>query len=486
MQAETQTATHKSMHFSSKLAMILTCMGMAVGTGNIWRFPREVARNGGGEFLVPWLLFLFLWSVPLLMIELSVGQRTRRGPFGAFANLLGNKFAWMGGFISICAMMIMCYYAVITGWTFRYFALAVTGSMNALDYDGAINLFDTFRGTTGSLVFHWLALGVTAIIVYKGTTGIERLNKILIPMLIVILAFAAINALMLDGAFAGLGYLFSIDGSRFGNADHWIAGLTQSAWSTGAGWGLMLSYAVYAREKEDPITTPMATGLGNNGIEVLVGLMIFPAVFAIMGNLEAEAFISNTSSLGGIAFQATPMLFREMPMTGLLNILFFLGLASAALTSLVAMVELSARFFQDFGLTRGKALALTIGLCLFWGTPSALSDDFFGQQDYIWGVGLIISGLLLILLVILYGPERFITDILNRNASWLKAGRWFKIWLVIAAVEGLCLLGWWLYTMAQGSPGIFKWCLIQWGVVLLALILFNRKLTTALQAQQHD
>lgn len=462
--------------FSSKLAMILTCMGMAVGTGNIWRFPREVASNGGGSFLIPWIIFLVLWSIPLLMVELSVGQKTRKGPFGAFAQLAGPNFAWMGGFISLCAMLIMCYYAVVTGWTFRYLIYALSGTLNGIEYGQAITLFDGFRNTGAALGMHVLAVGLTALIVWRGARSIEWLNKLLIPTLILILIIGAVSALRLEGASGGLNFLFSVDGERLGKAGHWIAGLTQSAWSTGAGWGLMLAYAVYARDNEDPLTTPMATGIGNNSIEFIVALLIFPAVFAILGVTEAVTFVSGTSWKGGIAFQAIPMLFAKMPGGVILNILFFLGLAFAALTSLVAMVELSTRFFMDFKLSRGKSLCITIGMCLVLGTPSALSDTVFDNQDYVWGVGLILSGLFLAFLVVRYGIGKFCNEFLNPNAGWIKAGKWFGIMMGLVLLEGIVLLGWWLWQMKNDSLLTLTTCLVQWGLVIVVLLVLRKPL----------
>ncbi len=472
--------TYRGPRFSSKTAMILTCMGMAVGTGNIWRFPREVAKNGGGSFLIPWIIFLVLWSIPLLMVELSAGQHTRKGPFGAFAKLLGEKFAWMGGFICICAMMIMCYYAVVTGWCLRYLGYALQGQLSGLSNEQAISLFDGFRNTPASLVFHFLAVGLAAFFVYRGAKGIEWLNKILIPALILILALGAVKALMMVGSSGGLGYLFSVEVSRLGDASHWIAGLTQSAWSTGAGWGLMMAYAVYARDNEDPVTTPMATGVGNNSIEVIVALMIFPAMFAIMG-LGAVDYLSGTSWKGGIAFQTAPLIFDQMTGGAVINALFFFGLSSAALTSLVALVELGARFFTDLGFERKTGLAIVIGMCVVLGTPSALSDTVFDNQDYVWGVGLIVAGLFQAFLVLRFGAVKY-AAILNRNASFLKAGRWFPGLIVFVMIEGLALLAWWLADDLEMA----LWCFGQWAVVIALLLVFRKRLTSRLLSRENE
>jgi len=461
--------------FSSRLAMILTCMGMAVGTGNIWRFPREVAKNGGGSFLIPWIIFLVLWSIPLLMVELSTGQNTRKGPFGAFAKLTGRNFSWMGGFISICAMLIMCYYAVVTGWTLRYMIHAITGSLNGLNYDQAISLFDNFRNTGGAVAFHLLSVGLAALVVMKGARSIEWLNKILIPALILILIIGAVKSISLmmstEGSGpTGLDYLFTVEWDRLKDPAHWIAGLTQSAWSTGAGWGLMLAYAVYARDQEDPVSTPMATGLGNNGIEIIVALLIFPALFAIMGTGAVE-YVSGASWKGGIAFHTVPVLFNQMEGGYFFNLLFFIGLASAAMTSLVAMVELSTRFFMDFKLPRKKALLITVGLCVVVGVPSAMSDSIFDNQDFVWGVGLILSGIFLAFMVLKVGIGRFTDEFLKKKSPLFKGI--FAASMVLILLEGLVLIGWWL---SDAGSSLIRWTLGQWAVVILGLFLFRKKL----------
>ncbi|MFN2167560.1 MAG: sodium-dependent transporter, partial [Anaerolineae bacterium] len=115
--------------FRSRLGMMLVMLGMAVGTGNIWRFPRIAAQNGGGEFLIPWLAFLVLWSIPLLLTEFAVGRAVRGGPVRAFAQLLGPGWAWMGAFVAFVATAILFYYSVVTGWTFRFAAAALMGEL---------------------------------------------------------------------------------------------------------------------------------------------------------------------------------------------------------------------------------------------------------------------------------------------------------------------------------------------------------------------
>lgn len=115
--------------FSSRWALVLAALGMAIGTGNIWRFPRVAAENGGGAFLIPWLIFLFLWSIPLLMVEFSMGKSTRLGVIGAFGKALGMRYVWMGAFVAFCTTAIMFYYSVVTGWAVKYAVGSMTGSL---------------------------------------------------------------------------------------------------------------------------------------------------------------------------------------------------------------------------------------------------------------------------------------------------------------------------------------------------------------------
>jgi neurotransmitter:Na+ symporter, NSS family len=119
--------TTRSSVFTTRWGMLLAMMGMAVGTGNIWRFPRIAATQGGGSFLVAWVVFLFLWSIPLLILEFGMGKGTRQGPVGAFVQTLGPKFAWMGAWVAWTATAIMFYYSVVMGWTLRFFAASVFG-----------------------------------------------------------------------------------------------------------------------------------------------------------------------------------------------------------------------------------------------------------------------------------------------------------------------------------------------------------------------
>ena len=266
--------------FSSRWGLILAALGMAIGTGNIWRFPRIIATHGG-TFLIPWLIFLASWSIPLLIVESAMGKASRRGTVGAFVKLTGPSTAWKGAFVGFCAMAIGFYYCVVAGWCLKYFQMSVSGEL--LDRPALEVWNGLAESPAQQVLFHFLVLSLSVLVIVRGvSSGIEKLNRILIPALFVILVIAAIRAVTLPGAMEGMAFLFSFDASELTDYRIWLAGLTQSAWSTGAGAGLILTYSAYARRKQNVVFSSVITGLGNNSASLLAAIAVIPTVFALL------------------------------------------------------------------------------------------------------------------------------------------------------------------------------------------------------------
>src|SRR5690606_10834385 len=215
--------------------MMLAMLGMAVGTGNIWRFPRVAASNGGGSFLIAWVCFLLLWSVPLILTEFAMGKAARRGLIGSFAKIAGPRFGWMGAFVAFTSTAIMFYYSVVLGWTVHYFWVALTGQLSGANSAG---LWESFAFTPEVLWFHAIAIGLGVFVVARGVRGIETAARILMPTLFLMVIVLAIRALTLDGAERGLAFLFTPSWAELKDYNTWLQALTQNAWDTGAGWGL--------------------------------------------------------------------------------------------------------------------------------------------------------------------------------------------------------------------------------------------------------
>ncbi len=473
--------------FQTRWGLILAALGMAIGTGNIWRFPRMIAANGGGAFLIPWLFFLILWSIPLLMVEMVVGKRTRRGLIGAFAQWVGPAYGWMGAFVAWCTLAIMFYYSVVTGWCLRYLVAALMGQFRTTS--GEVFWHAFIHDPIQVVLYHLVAMGVGTWIVARGVAaGIERANRIFIPALFAVLVVSAVRALTLSGADAGLAYYFTPNWHMLRDYRVWLNALSQSAWSTGAGWGLLLTYAVYARRREDAVHQSLVIGFGNNSASLLAGLVILPTVFAL-STLPYAQTVARLQAPGpastGVTFTALPDLFMRMPGGTWFSVLFFLGLCFAAISSLIAMIELGVRVLIDFGMSRRLA-TWTVGLVgFFLGLPSALSLTFFENQDWVWGLGLIVSGAFFTFGVIRTGVDRFRREWLLSETSRYRPGRWLNlVYAIIIPVQFLTLIGWWFYQSATSFARANPWspftpfgigtCLVQWGIVLVVLIGCNR------------
>ncbi|HSG82351.1 MAG TPA: sodium-dependent transporter, partial [Gemmatimonadota bacterium] len=420
--------TSRSEVFTSRWGMMLAMLGMAVGTGNIWRFPRIVASNGGGSFLVAWVVFLLLWSVPLIIVEFAIGKATRSGTVGAFGKMIGKKFAWMGTWVGWCATAIMFYYSVVMGWCIRHFAAAVTGAIPGPTPEA---FWNGYNSSTGALLTHGIAMALGVLVVARGVRGIEKVARVLIPSLVVLIVVLAIRAVTLPGAAAGLNFLFTPNWAQLANYRVWLEALTQNAWDTGAGWGLILTYAIYMRRTEDTTLNAFTLGFGNNSMSLLAGIMVLCTAFALQPNIATEIMGQGNE---GLTFIWMPQLFAQMPAGRFFMAFFFLALVFAAWTSLISMIELATRVLVDAGIPRGRAIRWVGGVGFLAGAPSALSLGFFHNQDFVWSVGLMLSGFFFAFAVLKFGVRRFRTQLVNHPGSDIKIGRWWE-WAIV-----LCLV----------------------------------------------
>lgn len=487
--------------FTSRWGMILAVIGIAVGTGNIWRFSRIVAQNGGGSFLIPWIIFLFIWSIPLIIAEFAIGKSTRYGTVGSFAKLAGTRYAWMGAFVGFVATAIMFYYSVVTGWCIKYLTLSISGNLNSTP--DHIVLWNNFTGGYEPLLFHLFAMAIGGFVIFRGVVGgIERTNRILVPSLLLILLILAVRAVTLPGAWEGIAYLFTPSLEKLLDYKVWLAALTQNAWDTGAGWGLILTYACYARQKEDISLNAALTAFGNNSVSLLAGITIFATVFALAPGAGIHELISGQGSSNiGLAFIFLPQLFQKMPGGAIIqtffSTIFFLGLAFAATTSLISMIELAVRTFEDMGMVRKRAIFLVVSLGFLFGIPSALSMTFFENQDWVWGVGLMISGGFIAFAIIKHGTDKFRNEAINSSGSDFKIGKWYNIlitWIIPAEV--VFLIGWWFYLAITSFDKEGWWnplhtysvgtCLLQWGIIIALFVLLNRWMVKKIFSREEE
>lgn len=480
--------------FTSRWGLLLSVLGIAIGTGNIWRFPRIVANNGGddgaGAFLIAWLTFLILWSIPLIIAEYAIGRNGRKGIVGSFITFAGEKFAWLGGFVGFVATAIMFYYSVVTGWCMYYFGVSVFYGLPENNTE-ALAVWDSFQSGGMPVLFHALAIGLAAVVVLNGIRTIERVNKILIPLLLVILMVSFFRAITLPGSTEGIRYLFSPDWATLSNPSLWLEALTQNAWDTGAGWGLIMTYAAYMKSRENITISAFQTGIGNNAISLLAAVIIFATVFGTLGTSMSNSEVLDIMKTSGpastgLTFIWLPQLFLEMPGGRLYAILFFMGLTFAAFSSLISMVELSSKVFVDMGITRRKAALSICSAGFLLGLPSAMNLNFFANQDFVWGLGLMLSGAIIAFVVIRYNAGDFIRNLVNSERNNWNVGHAFLsvILKYVIPIQVVVLLSWWIYRSAtEFAPSTWfnpfdsysvATVISQWVIAALLLFSLNR------------
>ena len=481
--------------FTNRWGIVLASLGMAIGAGNLWRFPR-LAGQYGGSFIILWIFFLLVWSIPLLMSEFAIGKNFRRGVIGSMGLMAGKKLTWMGLFITVCTLGIAFYYSVVTAWALRYLGFSIFGLFSNQDLRAILKADPEFldgfwisvsNGNTTTTILYILVISAGVWVISRGVPkGLERANKLLIPSLFVLLIVIAATALSMPNGIQGLEYMFVIDFVLFKDPIIWIEALSQSAWSTGAGWGLMMTLSSYSRKNEEIPLNTFIGAFGNNTASLMAGMAIIPAVFALASS-ESEALSFLQSGNQALTFSIIPELFASFPGGGFLSVIFFLALSLAAFTSLLSMIELMTRNLMDLGLSRKSTVGWTIAVFVLLGFPSAYSLDVFKNQDWVWGLGLIVTGFFILFALAKYGIEKFKSEYLDVNTD-LKISTGYFVWSVrVSLVMAIVLVIWWLsqdyskypWFDENGSWHIFDVysnasVLTQWGVVILIGILLNR------------
>lgn len=374
--------------WSSSLGFILASIGSAVGIGNIWRFPYIVGVNGGGAFLIPYLIAVFLFGMPLMMLELALGRHFQTSLVPTFSTI-GKKSRIAGLFIVFIMGIILSYYLVITSWVLAYSFFFISGQKV---------LFSEFTGSYFPLVFFLISGGIVFLVVRAGVRqGIEKLSKYLIPLLFAMLILLLVFSLSLADAVQGIRFYLIPDFERLYDPFIWTAAFGQAFFSLGVGFGILLTYGSYMQDENIAKSAGIIT-FADLLVSILAGIVIFPIVFSF--GLDPAAGVQ-------LAFVTLPPVFHEISFGILLGTVFFLLLFFAALTSAVSMLEVPvATLIDQYGLERKKAAAFASMIIILIGLPSALSytalklelfgTPFLDIKDYAFGtIGLIIGGLIL-------------------------------------------------------------------------------------------
>ena len=332
-------SNEKRSSFTGSIGFVLAAAGSAVGLGNIWRFPYLAAKYGGGIFLLIYIVLAVTFGFALMTAEIAIGRKTGLSAIGAF-NKLNKKFSFLGYLAALVPMIILPYYSQIGGWVMKYLFAFVTGGGNAAAGDTYFTGF--ISSSTEPVLWFSLFIGITAIIVLFGVEkGIEKVSKIMMPILVVLTVVIAGYSVSMPGALDGVVYYFKPDFSNF-SVTTVLAAMGQLFYSMSLAMGIMITYGSYMKKEDNIEKSVRNIEIFDTGIAILAGLMVIPAVFAFSnGNLE------NLKAGPSLMFITLPKVFETMAFGHIIGGAFFLLVLFAALTSSISLMETVVSIFCD-------------------------------------------------------------------------------------------------------------------------------------------
>lgn len=329
----------KRATLGSRLSAVLVSAGSAVGLGNIWRFPYVAGDNGGGAFLLIYIICILVMGIPVMLAEFVVGKHTRRNSVGAF-RFISRKWTFLGYNCIAAAFLILGFYFVVSGWTLEYFLLSCRGAVtqygSAAEYKAVFDSFvgNPWRPAACTLAFVLATHGIIALGVKR---GIERSSRIMMPLLLVILLVLAIRSITLPGGIEGLKFFFTPDFSRI-TPRTVLTAMGQAFFSLSIGLGVLVTYASYFKHDTDLRKTALSVSALDTAVAVLAGMVIFPAVFS--AGIEPDSGPS-------LVFVTLPGIFGSMPLGAVWSAVFFLLLMVAALTSTMSLHEVITVYLHE-------------------------------------------------------------------------------------------------------------------------------------------
>ena len=369
-------------NFSSKIGFVLATAGSAVGLGNIWRFPYLAANHGGGMFLLVYLILVLTFGFTLACAEILIGRKTGQSAINAFGTL-SKKYSFIGWLAAIVPVLILPYYSVIGGWIFKYLFTFTTG--NAENAAGSSFFGNFIGGTFEPIGWFLLFIGITALIVLFGVQkGVEKVSKILMPILVVVTIFIVIYSACMPGAFEGVLYYITPNFEHF-SITTVLAAMGQLFYSMSLAMGIMITYGSYMKKDVNVSSAVHQVEIFDTGIAFLAGLMIVPAVFSFAGG--NEAVLNETLTKGpSLMFVILPQVFDKMPGGAIIGGIFFIMVLFAALTSSISLMETVVSVVQDkFKINRKFSCLAVFAISVILGLPSSLG---FGAWSNILPLGM--------------------------------------------------------------------------------------------------
>ncbi len=441
--------------WSSRWLFVLAAAGSAVGIGNIWKFPYMAGENGGGAFVLIYLVCVALVGIPIMMSEVLLGREGRSSPITTMRKLTVSAkrhplwvfIGWMG---VLAGFLILSYYAVVAGWAMNYIWLTAAGTFDNATADVASGTFDAFLASPWQLIlWQTLFMIITIWIIGRGVTkGLETAIRLFMPMLFVLLVTLLVYAVNSGGFDQGFAFMFDVDASAFANPEIWIIAMGQAFFTLSLGMGAMMAYGAYVPEKVNIGSTVLTIAILDTSVAIGAGLAIFPIVFA--NGLDA-------AQGPGLMFVTVPLAFGQLPLGAVFGTLFFILVSFAALTSAISISEPALAYLVEEYNAKRKRVAISLGvICWLLGLGSVFSFNlwadvhivgeltFFDFVDYVsQNIMLPLGGMLIAIFAVWMLPKTVLARQLGLESGFVSV-----VWKLIGGVVApLCVLAVFVYTL---------------------------------------
>lgn len=482
--------------WSGQLGFLMAAIGSAIGLGNIWRFPGVAYSNGGGAFMIPYIIALLAVGVPVLLLDYALGHRYR-GSSPAVFRRVSARFEWLGWWHVVICFVIMTYYVVIVAWALRYtiFSLTIAWGEDAAgffnEYIGLGTISEAgvpaysarpIAGVVVPLVLVW-AYGLY--VVARGVSrGVERANRIFLPVLVVMFLMLVVRAMLLPGATDGLNTLFTPDWGKLGDYRVWMAAFGQIFFSLSIGFGIMLTYASYLKRRSNLVGTGLTAAFANSSFELLAGIGVF-ATLGFMAHVQ-NVPVGELENISGpaLAFVTFPTIISQMPGGPVFGFLFFASFTLAGLTSFISIIQVVApAVAEKFGwsnVTATLACGLPSAVLSFvlFGTASGLYD-LDVVDAYINNIGVVGSAIIMCVgLGLVLRRFKVLQRHLNAVSETRVVGAW---WRLLIAVVVPALLGYMFvqtawsygrdgYGYSPSFEAVFGWGMLFAGAVATVVL----------------
>ncbi len=424
--------------FRTRMGFIVACVGSAVGMGNIWMFPYRAGKYGGAAFLIPYFIFVILLGFSGVIGEMAFGRVMKTGPTGAFDRAMamrGKRGGRLIGLIPVLGSLgIAIGYSVVVGWFLKYLFAAVSGSLGQVEDMGAY--FSALSGNFGSVGWHLLGLALTFLIMLCGVSGgIEKMNKLMMPLFFVFFLILLFRVATLPGAAEGYRYLFIPRWELLGNVQTWVYALGQAFFSLSLAGSGTIVYGSYLKDDVDVVSCARNVAFFDTCAALLAGMVVIPAVFAFGLDVAAGP---------PLMFITLPAVFNQMPAGRLFSVIFFVAVLFAAVTSLMNLFETPIEALQDqLGLSRKAAVAV-VAFCaaavgIFIESADAVSVWMDAVSIYVIPLGALLAAIMFFWQC----PKGFAREQVQKGRE-KKLGVWFEPvtrYLFVGLTFGVYVLG---------------------------------------------